>query len=111
MWAALRSDIKEFVSTVSSEGTHALSALDDKLKSLDDNDNENEGSEEYDQDQDRDIPSATVLDGEVFGDGFETTGIIATAADEAARLAALEETYTEELPDTVRFGDFFVIIL
>ena len=108
MWAALRSDLKEFVSTVSSEGTHALSALDEKLQSLDnddnDNDNENE-DEEFDQYKNRDIPSATVLDGEVFGDGYETTGIIATAADEVARLRSREETYTEELPDTVRLAD------
>lgn len=94
MWAALRSDLKEFVTTVSAEGTSTLSALDEKLTSIDhDDDSEEEG---------REVPSAAVLDGEVFGEGFENTGIISSAVDEVAHRRTLEATYTEALPETVR---------
>jgi hypothetical protein len=94
MWAALRSDLKEFVTTVSAEGANTLSALDGKLTSIDKDDIESE--EEV-----VGVQPAAVLDGEVFGEGFDSTGMISDAADEVAHRRTLEETYVEELPDTV----------
>lgn len=96
MWAALRSDLKEFVTTVSAEGANTLSALDEKLTSIDKDDVESE--------EEVGVQSAAVLDGEVFGEGFDSTGIITDAADEVAHRRTLEETYVEELPDTVRIS-------
>jgi hypothetical protein len=46
MWAALRSDLSEFVSTVSTESTQALANVDDALTSLD-RDTEDEDEEEH----------------------------------------------------------------
>jgi len=98
MWAALRSDLKEFVTTVSAEGTSTLSALDEKLSSIDNDDDSEE--------EEREVPSAAVLDGEVFGEGFENTGIISNAIDEVAHRRTLEETYTETLPETEEVKQF-----
>jgi hypothetical protein len=93
MWAALRSDLQEFVTTVSAEGANTLSVLDEKLTAID--------KDDVESDEEGEVQSAAVLDGEVFGEGFESTGIISNAADELAHRRTLEETFLEKLPDTV----------
>jgi len=71
---------------------NTLSALDGKLTFIDKDDIESE--EEV-----IGVQPAAVLD--VFGEGFDSTGIISDAADEVAHRRTLEETYVEELPDMV----------
>ena len=94
MWAALTSDLKEFVSGVEDETTVVSTKLVQSVESL-----ERLGA------------TTATMDGEVLESGFEATGMVTNAADEVARRSCLVETYTEPLdesrPDVVAFLESF----
>ena len=93
MWAALTSDLKEFVSGVEDETTVVSTKLVQSVESLER------------------LGATTGEDGEVLESGFEATGLVSNAADEVARRRCLVETYTEPLdesrPDVVAFLESF----
>jgi hypothetical protein len=143
MWAALRSDLKEFVSTVAEDTSTVLTKMDANLddNEYDDDEQQEEGSDEQqttskagndkeeEEGNENELGTPLLLsnntantiakmsppppshhsnqvfvdtDGNVIaGSGaFASTGIIASPADEAARLACHEETYLEPLQVT-----------
>eukprot|EP00978_Attheya_sp_CCMP212_P022228 scaffold66042_cov40-Attheya_sp.AAC.1 len=105
MWAALRTDLKEFVTTVADEGTGVLEKLDSKLQEDAGTANEVEDSMEYDDDVMIGEDGQVVYTGsrhDGSGDNnsssnYERTGVVSTPADEAARRRESQDTYTEPL--------------
>lgn len=98
MWSALRSDLKELASTLAEDTNQVLTTIDAKLtddgrtKSAGCGDGEDKGAS----------GAGDVIigeDGDIIygGGGFEATGLVASAADEAARRRGLEETYLDPL--------------
>eukprot|EP00550_Attheya_septentrionalis_P002433 CAMPEP_0198282950 /NCGR_PEP_ID=MMETSP1449-20131203/2642_1 /TAXON_ID=420275 /ORGANISM="Attheya septentrionalis, Strain CCMP2084" /LENGTH=702 /DNA_ID=CAMNT_0043979371 /DNA_START=107 /DNA_END=2215 /DNA_ORIENTATION=+ len=102
MWAALRTDLKEFVTTVADEGTGVLEKLDSKLQE-DGTANEVEDSMEHDEDVMIGEDGQVVYTGSRHhgsGDSssnYERTGVVSTPADEAARRRESQDTYMEPL--------------
>lgn len=91
MWATLRSDLSEFVSTVAEESTNALNALDSKL----------EGDDDGRTPRNQNNNAAWGEDGDVMTmyNSGDDTGVVRTPSDEVDRRRSSEETYTEPLDD------------
>eukprot|EP00591_Stephanopyxis_turris_P003420 CAMPEP_0195516968 /NCGR_PEP_ID=MMETSP0794_2-20130614/9405_1 /TAXON_ID=515487 /ORGANISM="Stephanopyxis turris, Strain CCMP 815" /LENGTH=576 /DNA_ID=CAMNT_0040645689 /DNA_START=36 /DNA_END=1766 /DNA_ORIENTATION=+ len=117
MWAAFRSDLNEFVSTVSEESTQALNTIDAKLqesKLINNDDSSDVDNEDEQSGNEGDAGDDLIVDEDgniLYGAdadraGYESTGIVSDASDEVARLRGCEETYTEELPDTEEANTF-----
>jgi len=105
MWASLRSDLKEFVTSVTEDTTNVLEVIDSKLieedtPSTDDDDDDNDDKEEESDAEKEERQGSAIIDemGEVtYGGGYEETGIVSSPRDEVARLRGLEDTYLEPL--------------
>ena len=113
MWSAIRSDLKEFVSTVKDDSAEVLeniesSLIEDNLqtsqcgKTSDSNNIENATAEDVDGLDLSPMAAPTLAVGadDVYigsSMGYEETGIISGADDEAIRRSCLIETYTTPL--------------
>lgn len=113
MWSAIRSDLKEFVSTVKDDSAEVLENIESTLieenlpTSQSGTSNDATNTEDI-TDEDADVldsspmvaPTVTIgVDDVYIGSsmGYEETGIISDASDEAIRRACLIETYTTPL--------------
>ena len=98
MWSALRSDLKELASTLAEDTNQVLTTIDAKL--TDDGRTSSAGCGDG-EDQGASGAGDVIIgeDGDIIygGGGFEATGLVASAADEAARRRGLEETYLDPL--------------
>jgi len=106
MWNAIRSDLKEFVTSVADDGTTVLDKIDTTIKDLDNVDESRHSSDDGLSDLDssndvsQDLDAAQLVAGDDYvgnSTGYEATGIISDASDEASRRMGLEETYTVPL--------------
>lgn len=102
MWAAFRSDLKEFVTTAAAEGTEALSAIDSKLTDEDiarteNKNNANEIGKQSGSGENADVVVGADGDVTYINTGYDNTGLVQSALDEAARRRETEETYTVPL--------------
>eukprot|EP00521_Asterionellopsis_glacialis_P006343 CAMPEP_0195282316 /NCGR_PEP_ID=MMETSP0707-20130614/1240_1 /TAXON_ID=33640 /ORGANISM="Asterionellopsis glacialis, Strain CCMP134" /LENGTH=790 /DNA_ID=CAMNT_0040341275 /DNA_START=226 /DNA_END=2598 /DNA_ORIENTATION=+ len=86
MWAALKSDLTEFVSTVADESSNVLANIDDKLT-------DDDGVRESTAQENGGMVIGENGDVEFAAGGFEETGVVASAKDEAARLMGHPETF------------------
>ena len=104
MWAALKSDLSEFVSGVADE-TGALSSTTANAAAA--------AAPTTPEKNYSSAPPAIGEDGDVLDAGFDSTGVIASASDEVARRRNHAETYLEPLneedPDVQEFLDHFDI--
>ena len=97
MWSALRSDLKEFASSIATDSTAVIDTIESKLVTENENESDDEGStdrEETGQGEDMLIGE----NGEVTyvgaaSGGYASTGVISDAADEALRRSDDEDTY------------------
>jgi len=106
MWNAIRSDLKEFVTSVADDGNTVLDKIDTKIKDIDNADESkltsNDDSSDLDTSNDisLDLDTAQLVAGDDYvgnSSGYEATGIISDSSDEAIRRMGLEETYSAPL--------------
>lgn len=114
MWSAIRSDLKEFVTSVADDSNTVLTKIDTSIKDLDRDDESNLSYADSlsDLDTSGDVsqeldPTQLVPGDEYAGNstGYEATGIISEPSDEAMRRMGLEETYSVPLLKDELNGD------
>jgi len=111
MWSALRSDFKEFATSIASDTTAVVENIESKLVVQEDdvstavmddgtefqaesNSNSNVNADAYYGNSQADSSLVMDEDGMVLGGGSGGTGMISDAMDEAHRRQGLEDTYT-----------------
>ena len=116
MWAAIKSDLSEFVTGVAEEGTSVLQTTGDgSAPSSSTETPSTPGGANGDNTNENATTSTALIgeDGDVLDAGFDSSGVIASAADEVARRRNDPDTYTVPLdendPDVQAFVDAFDI--
>jgi len=101
MWNSLRSDLKEFASTIASDGTTVLESIDAKLKESSSHENENECDDQYNALLAIDPEVAHTANKDSAGqDQDYDDDIMLEAQDEAFRRIEMEVTFLTPLLST-----------